>query len=97
MIVSRHVVNIHLMQSPNQNLRLSKEEDIWKRKIGVQNKFLHCQLEYCQKKRECVVKTHDRSETFVRGHQEGLFKLVMLNFIFKWYNWSNFRLLTASH
>jgi hypothetical protein len=38
------------MQSPNQNLPLSKEEDIWKRKIGVQNKFLHCQLEYCQKK-----------------------------------------------
>jgi hypothetical protein len=33
----------------------------------------------------------------VRGNQEGLFKLVMLNFIFKWYNWSNFRLLTASH
>jgi hypothetical protein len=31
------------------------------------------------------------------GDQEGLFKLVMLNFIFKWYNWSNFRLLTASH
>jgi hypothetical protein len=30
------------------------------------------------------------------GDQEGLFKLVMLNFIFKWYNWSNFRLLTAS-
>jgi hypothetical protein len=30
----------------------------------------------------------------VRGDQEGLFKLVMLNFIFKWYNWSNFRLLT---
>jgi hypothetical protein len=25
------------------------------------------------------------------------YKLVMLNFIFKWYNWSNFRLLTASH
>jgi hypothetical protein len=38
-----------------------------------------------------------RLETFVRGDQEGLFKLVILNFIFKWYNWSNFRLLTASH
>jgi hypothetical protein len=30
-----HVVNIYLMQSPNQNLPLSKEEGIWKRKIGV--------------------------------------------------------------
>jgi hypothetical protein len=30
------------------------------------------------------------------GDQEGLFNLVMLNFIFKWYNWSNFRLLMAS-
>jgi hypothetical protein len=29
--------------------------------------------------------------------QEGLFQLVILNFIFKWYSWSNFRLLTASH
>jgi hypothetical protein len=27
----------------------------------------------------------------VRGDQEGLFELVILNFIFKWYNWSNFR------
>jgi hypothetical protein len=35
MSVSKHVVNIYLMQSPNQNLPLSKEEDIWKRKIGV--------------------------------------------------------------
>jgi hypothetical protein len=35
MIVSKHVVNIYLMQSSNQNLPLSKEEDIWKRKIGV--------------------------------------------------------------
>jgi hypothetical protein len=34
MIVSKHVVNIYLKQSPNQNLPLSKEEDIWKRKIG---------------------------------------------------------------
>jgi hypothetical protein len=34
---------------------------------------------------------------YIRGDQEGLFKLVMLNFIFKWYHWSNFRLLTASH
>jgi hypothetical protein len=34
MIVSKHVVNIYLMQSPNQNLPLSKEEGIWKRKIG---------------------------------------------------------------
>jgi hypothetical protein len=33
--VSKHVVNIYLMQSSNQNLPLSKEEDIWKRKIGV--------------------------------------------------------------
>jgi hypothetical protein len=31
----KHVVNIYLMQSPNQNLPLSKEEGIWKRKIGV--------------------------------------------------------------
>jgi hypothetical protein len=31
------------------------------------------------------------------GDQEGLFELVMLNFIFKWSNCSNFRLLTASH
>jgi hypothetical protein len=43
MIVSKHVVNIYLMQSPNQNLPLSKEEGIWKSKIG--NKFLNCQLE----------------------------------------------------
>jgi hypothetical protein len=27
--------------------------------------------------------------------QDGLFELVILNFIFKWYNWSNFQLLTA--
>jgi hypothetical protein len=33
----------------------------------------------------------------IRGDQKALFKLVMLNFIFKWYNWSNFLLLTASH
>jgi hypothetical protein len=33
----------------------------------------------------------------LRGDQEGLFKLVMLHFIFKWYNWCNFRLLMASH
>jgi hypothetical protein len=33
----------------------------------------------------------------LRGDQEELFKLVILNFIFKWYNWSNFRLLMASH
>jgi hypothetical protein len=33
----------------------------------------------------------------LRGYQEELFKLVMLNFIFKWYNWSNFWLLMASH
>jgi hypothetical protein len=44
MIVSKHVVN--LMQVSNQNLLLSKEEGIWKRKIGViKNKFLICQLE----------------------------------------------------
>jgi hypothetical protein len=41
-----------------------------------------------------VSKTFDFSD--IRGDQEGLFKLVMLNFIFKCYNWSNFRLLTAS-
>jgi hypothetical protein len=35
MVVSKHVVNIYLMQSPNQNLPLSKEVSIWKRKIGV--------------------------------------------------------------
>jgi hypothetical protein len=35
MSVSKHVVNIYLMQGPNQNLPLSKEEAIWKRKIGV--------------------------------------------------------------
>jgi hypothetical protein len=35
LIVSKHVVNIYLMQGPNQNLLLSKEEGIWKRKIGV--------------------------------------------------------------
>jgi hypothetical protein len=35
MIVSKHVVNVYLMQSPNQNLPLSKEDGIWKRKIGV--------------------------------------------------------------
>jgi hypothetical protein len=35
MSVSKHVVNIYLTQSPNQNLPLSKEEDICKRKIGV--------------------------------------------------------------
>jgi hypothetical protein len=34
-IVSKHVVNIYLMQSSNQNLPLSKEEGIWKRKIEV--------------------------------------------------------------
>jgi hypothetical protein len=28
MIVCKHVVNIYLMQSPNQNLPLSKEEGI---------------------------------------------------------------------
>jgi hypothetical protein len=27
MIVSKHVVNIYLMQSPNQNLPLSKEKE----------------------------------------------------------------------
>jgi hypothetical protein len=31
----------------------------------------------------------------VRGDQEGLFKLVVQNFIFKWYSWSNFRLSTV--
>jgi hypothetical protein len=31
----KHVVDINLMRSPNQNLPLSKEEGIWKRKIGV--------------------------------------------------------------
>jgi hypothetical protein len=46
MSVSKHVVNIYLMQSPNQNLPLSKEEGIWKRKIGVQNKFSNCQLPF---------------------------------------------------
>jgi hypothetical protein len=35
MSVSKHVMKIYLMQSPNQNLRLSKEEGIWKRKIGA--------------------------------------------------------------
>jgi hypothetical protein len=35
MIVSKHVVNIYLMQSSNQTLPLSKEEGISKRKIGV--------------------------------------------------------------
>jgi hypothetical protein len=39
MSVSKQVVNIYLMQSPNQNLPLSKEEGIWKRKMGV----LSCQ------------------------------------------------------
>jgi hypothetical protein len=34
----------------------------------------------------------------IQGDQEGLFQLVILNFIFKCrYSWSNFRLLTASH
>jgi hypothetical protein len=45
MIVNKHVVNIYLMQSSNQNLPLSKEEVIWKRKIGVLNKFLNCELD----------------------------------------------------
>jgi hypothetical protein len=35
MSVSKHVVNIYLMQSINQNLPLSKEEGTWKRKIGL--------------------------------------------------------------
>jgi hypothetical protein len=39
----------------------------------------------------------DSVSGIVRGDQEELFKLVMLNLIFKWYNWSHFRLLTASH
>jgi hypothetical protein len=38
-----------------------------------------------------------QKETLLRGDQEGLFKLGMLNFIFKWYNWSNFQLLSTSH
>jgi hypothetical protein len=29
--------------------------------------------------------------------QKGLFELAVLIFTFKWYNWSNFRLLTTSH
>jgi hypothetical protein len=33
MSVSKHVVNIYLMQSFNQNVLLSKEEGTWKRKI----------------------------------------------------------------
>jgi hypothetical protein len=32
---------------------------------------------------------------YIQGDQKGLFELVILNFIFKWYNWSNLRLLTA--
>jgi hypothetical protein len=40
---NKHVVNIYLMQSPKQNLPLSKEKGTWKRKIGVQNKFLNGQ------------------------------------------------------
>jgi hypothetical protein len=35
MSVSKNVVNIYLMQSPNHNLPLSKEERTWKRKIRV--------------------------------------------------------------
>jgi hypothetical protein len=31
----------------------------------------------------------------IQGDQERLFELVILNFIFKWYNWSNFRLMAA--
>jgi hypothetical protein len=45
MTVSKHVVNIYLMQSSNKNPPLSKEEGIWKRKIGEYNKFLNCQLD----------------------------------------------------
>jgi hypothetical protein len=45
---------------------------------------------------ENLIITEQSLSTYVRGDQEGLFKLVMLNFIFKWYNWSNFQLLTAS-
>jgi hypothetical protein len=35
MSVSKHVVNIYLMQGRSENLPLSKEEGTWKRKIGV--------------------------------------------------------------
>jgi hypothetical protein len=31
-----------------------------------------------------------------QGDQEGLFELVILNFIFKWYNWTNCRFDTDS-
>jgi hypothetical protein len=37
--------------------------------------FLHEKVFYAETKVEAV-----------RGDQEGLFKLIMLNFIFKWYN-----------
>jgi hypothetical protein len=35
MNVSKHVVNIYLTQSLNQNVPLSKEEGTWKRKTGL--------------------------------------------------------------
>jgi hypothetical protein len=35
MSVSKQVVNVYLMQDPNKNLALSKEEGIWKRELGV--------------------------------------------------------------
>jgi hypothetical protein len=35
MIVSKHVVNIYLMQNSNQNLPLSKEEGICQRSMSI--------------------------------------------------------------
>jgi hypothetical protein len=38
-----------------------------------------------------------RKTVELQRDQKGPFELAVLIFTFKWYNWSNFRLLTTSH
>jgi hypothetical protein len=54
MIVSKHVVNIYLMQSPNQNLPLSKECPTFYAANSTVTATEFRQLFYCQFEKTCV-------------------------------------------
>jgi hypothetical protein len=62
MSVSKHVVNIYFMQSLNQNLPLSKEEGIWKRKIGVYISYK------CSSSELCICKSTFNLVTLQKSH-----------------------------
>jgi hypothetical protein len=66
MSVSKHVVNFYLMQGPNENVPLSKEQGTWKGKIGLQKEYFIQKTEITPKRLEIAIHNVNKSSLKIK-------------------------------